>query len=186
MPPLSSATTPAAPASHGAPSSASHGRTKRSTDGGESRSKSPRGASSTSSRQRADLYEGLTRATVDSPGLQGLLVFEPCDADGVAPGSMTMTSSTWSLILEENGVQETTLRRITVQHVVDARGDAGEDCAVGGAGRSCGSCGRTPADHTIPVVRIDMREVQPAPVLTTKHCDYCVAYLFGKILTFST
>ena len=182
MPPLSSATTPAAPASHGAPSSASHGRTKRSTDGGESRSKSPRGASSTSPRQRADLYEALTRATVDSPGLRGLLIFEPCDANGVAPGSMTMTSSTWSLVSDGTGGQENTLRRITVQHVVDARGDIGDDGAVGGAGRSCGTCGRKPADHDLPVVCIDMRESQPIPVLVLDHCDYCAAYLFGKLL----
>ena len=102
MPPLSPATTPAAPASHGEPSSSSHGRTKRSRGGVESRSKSPRAARSISPRQRADLYDGLAKVTRDSPELQRLLVFEPCDADGVAPGSMTMTSSTWSLISEEN------------------------------------------------------------------------------------
>ena len=99
---------------------------------------------------------------------------------------MTMTSSTWSLVSDESGVPETTLLRITVQHVVDARGYIGEDGTVGGAGRSCGTCGRKPADHELPVVCIDMRESQPTPVLVLDNCDYCAAYLFGKLIASQT
>ena len=52
-------------------------------------------------------------------------------------------------------------------------------CAVGGAGRAGGNCGRKPADHDLPVMHQNLHEERSVQI---SHCELCLAYVYGKFL----